>query len=412
MGVEVRVPVVDKFGNELTVEAEAGRSMASVLEELEIPTYAALVWVDGEIGIPEKVDVSAERDLRIQVIRNYDLFNKVHDMEVDRQTVDDPVYQRRYVDIESGMCVERVVEMDEREFREYVERKFAQNVTQHSMVENGDRVALGFSGGTDSTSLLCLFQETKDKLPDFELHPVTIDEVTDGADVDLHYTKEVCEKYGISDRHHVVPHEVTEDVFGMTEHFKRVLRDLADSPDGKQALYVGHHVIRRMVEHEAERHDVGTLTLGLELAEFVSSLLGTYTTGHPLAGLGRRIVGPMNYIYPLYNISKKEIEIYHQLVLRDIVGERELESYSTLNQLAPSDRAMYLHLADVLLDTWPGIETHLYYGYEKLQDRMESEPGTFQCDNCGGYSYYSEDRREETTCQSCRLLAKQGLIAT
>ena len=61
------------------------------------------------------------------------------------------------------------------EYRKQIWSKFIKAVKEFEMIKNGDRIAIGVSGGKDSLLLLTLFKELKkDRSFNFEIEPITL----------------------------------------------------------------------------------------------------------------------------------------------------------------------------------------------------------------------------------------------
>ena len=72
-----------------------------------------------------------------------------------------------------------------KEYRKQIWSNFIKAVKEFKMVEKGDRIAIGISGGKDSLMLLNLFIELKkDKSFDFDFIPITLDSGLDQKDFD------------------------------------------------------------------------------------------------------------------------------------------------------------------------------------------------------------------------------------
>ena len=71
-------------------------------------------------------------------------------------------------------------------------------VDDYKMIENGDRIAVGVSGGKDSVMLLKVLCDLKRFYPkDFQLVAITLDMRFDNQDGDFAPIKQLCEEYGI-----------------------------------------------------------------------------------------------------------------------------------------------------------------------------------------------------------------------
>src|SRR5918911_4091890 len=80
-------------------------------------------------------------------------------------------------------------------FMRSIESKVAKTISKYSMIEYGDKVAVGVSGGKDSLSLLYVLKMLFDQHSnnDNELIAVTIDEGIDGyRDESLQIVKDFC----------------------------------------------------------------------------------------------------------------------------------------------------------------------------------------------------------------------------
>jgi len=88
-------------------------------------------------------------------------------------------------------------------FLRSIEEKAAKAISKYSMIEYGDRVAVGVSGGKDSLSLLYVLKMLFDKHPNNgnELVAVTIDEGIKGyRDESLQIVRNFCSQLGVERR--------------------------------------------------------------------------------------------------------------------------------------------------------------------------------------------------------------------
>ena len=83
-------------------------------------------------------------------------------------------------------------------------------IEEYNMIENGDVIAVGISGGKDSLTLLCALAKLKVFLEkDFSLVAITIDMGFEGADFSK--IADLCQDLGVE--YHVVPTQIYEIIF-------------------------------------------------------------------------------------------------------------------------------------------------------------------------------------------------------
>jgi tRNA(Ile)-lysidine synthase TilS/MesJ len=120
-------------------------------------------------------------------------------------------------------------------------------VEQYEMIEDGDRIAVGISGGKDSTALLCILKELQRFYPKhFELVAVTIDTGFEG--MDFSPLTALCSEMGVE--HHIVQSDIARIVFDVRKESnpcslcarmrRGLLHDTAKEL-GCNKLALGHH---------------------------------------------------------------------------------------------------------------------------------------------------------------------------
>ena len=83
-------------------------------------------------------------------------------------------------------------------------------IRKYNMIENGDKVAVGISGGKDSLALLKILSEyRKFNGVDFELIGITIDQT--GGKTDFSAVKQMCDELDVE--YHLIPSDIFEVVF-------------------------------------------------------------------------------------------------------------------------------------------------------------------------------------------------------
>ena len=82
----------------------------------------------------------------------------------------------------------------------------------YNMIEDGDRIAVGVSGGKDSLALLCFLAKLKRFYEKkYEIIAVTLDAGFPGAD--LSNITRLCE--GLEIEHHIIPTDIYDIVFNI-----------------------------------------------------------------------------------------------------------------------------------------------------------------------------------------------------
>ena len=76
--------------------------------------------------------------------------------------------------------------------------KVIQTIKKYNLINSGDKIVLGVSGGPDSIAMLDILNQLKDEM-NFEIYVVHINHNIRGkdADEDEEYVKKFCEKYNI-----------------------------------------------------------------------------------------------------------------------------------------------------------------------------------------------------------------------
>ena len=83
-------------------------------------------------------------------------------------------------------------------------------VDDYSMIEEGDKIAVGVSAGKDSLTLLCAMADLRRFYPKkFELCAITVDMGFEGTDFSP--IKELCEKLNVE--YHIVPTQISKVIF-------------------------------------------------------------------------------------------------------------------------------------------------------------------------------------------------------
>lgn len=78
-----------------------------------------------------------------------------------------------------------------------IKNKVLETIRKYNLIENGDRIVIGVSGGPDSICLLHILNALKQEL-NIEIFVAHINHmIRDVADSETQYVKDFCEKIGV-----------------------------------------------------------------------------------------------------------------------------------------------------------------------------------------------------------------------
>ena len=191
-------------------------------------------------------------------------------------------------------------------------------VEHYKMIADGDRIAVGISGGKDSLSLLCILYSLREFLPySFDLVALTADMGFPGSDYSP--IAEFCEKMGIPfECVHTQLGEIIFDVrkeknpCSLCSRMRRGILHEAVQKLGCNKLALGHHF----------DDVVDTFMLNL----FYEGRLGSFSPVTYLSRRGITLIRPMVYVPEKdirYFVSKNDLPIQTSLCPADKNTERE-----------------------------------------------------------------------------------------
>jgi tRNA 2-thiocytidine biosynthesis protein TtcA len=188
-----------------------------------------------------------------------------------------------------------------------IAKKVTRAITEYNLVEDGDRIMVGLSGGKDSWALLQVLDVLRKRAPiDFSLVAVTVDSGFNGFRHDL--IARTCESRGWEYRiEHTEIGETMDDLLGA-----------ADTPCSLCAR------LRRGVLYRIAK-DVGAtkIALGHHLDDFVETLLLNLFFAGALKAMPARLVsdnGEHVVVRPLVYITESEARAYARERELPIIG--------------------------------------------------------------------------------------------
>lgn len=275
----------------------------------------------------------------------------------------------------------------ERHFIRMFDKRFRKTVRMGKMLRKGDKVAVGLSGGKDSTVLLHSLAELKKDLP-FELVAITIDEGIAGYRArTMKPAKTACEKLGVE-----------QHVFSFKELCGKTLDEIMKKDKGHiPCSHCG--VLRRYALNKAARElKVDKLALGHNLDDMAQTVLMNIMRCEParLARLNEPLTKSPRLIpriRPLMMAPEKEIAIY--AMLKGMPIERVECPYARF--------AFRGHVRKMLNETeerYPGTKFKIMSSFLEMEDALRSKYGKraslSECSSCG-------EPCSKSVCMFCRL---------
>ncbi len=280
-------------------------------------------------------------------------------------------------------------------FLAFVERRVKREVRSQVDLQGGERIAIGMSGGKDSSATAFLLAEFLRPRRNIELIGVTIDEgIASYRPEGIESARSLCGKIGIE--HRVLAYETTVG-HGMDEV---VSLDLVAIP----CSYCGPFR-RQALNRAATEVDADCVATGLNLDDTAQSILMNVARGdiEKLARLGPHEVrqpGLVPRIQPLRMIPEKEVYLY--ALLRGIEFHDATCPYAERAQ-----RGRFREIVHHLEDESPGTRHAIVRGYDELRPLLHAKypPATLNaCARCGEPTVHA-------ICKACELRGRIERLA-
>ena len=187
-----------------------------------------------------------------------------------------------------------------------IAKKVTRAITEYNLIENGDRVMVGLSGGKDSWALLNILDVLRRRAPiTFSLVAVTVDSGYDGYRHDL--IANTCESRGWEYR---IEHTGIGDV-------------MDDLLDGATPCSLCARRRRGVLYRLAQEVGATKIALGHHLDDFVETLLLNLFFAGSLKAMPARLVsdnGEHVVVRPLVYVSEAEARAYAKAEALPIIG--------------------------------------------------------------------------------------------
>lgn len=256
-------------------------------------------------------------------------------------------------------------------------------IDEFHMLEQGDRIVVGVSGGADSVCLLMVLWELG-KEKDIQLYGVHVNHLLrQEAQEEEDYVKELCDRLGIPFR------SFRKDVAAYAKEMSCSLEE------------AGRHYRYQCFEQVCEEEHCQKIAVAHHQNDRAETLLFHLVRGTGMKGLGSIPAVRGNVIRPLLYVSREQIEAYLQekqihyyidasnqseAYSRNVIRNRVIPQLETLNDQAISH---FAQIADQALEYWDYVEEqakeleqagvhHLEAGSEISADFLLPQPRLLQ----------------------------------
>ena len=192
--------------------------------------------------------------------------------------------------------------------------KVLSTINKHNLIESGDKIVIGISGGPDSVCLLHILSRLKEKL-NIELYAAHLNHQIRGieAQKDALYVSEICDEMGIT-------------------YFLKSIDVPKYCKDNSLSIEEGARKLRYEIKKRTKSNKIA---IGHNLNDQAETVLMRIMRGTGLQGLrGIEYARENGVIRPLLDIERKDIEEYckvHNLNPR--IDESNLENIYTRNKI-------------------------------------------------------------------------------
>lgn len=212
---------------------------------------------------------------------------------------EDAVIYRKYEG--RGLCQEH--------FSQSINKQVKQTIRKGNLVESGDTIAVGLSGGKDSAVLLEQLVEIFGDRPDIEIIGVSVHEgIDEYRDESISAAKELCEEY-----------DVEFKVGRYDDYYDLKMDDVAGAGELGNCTYCG--IMRRdMLNKLCREVDADKMAIGHNLDDEAQAIMMNHLKGDMkrLARIGSRTDSVSHEkfvprIKPLLECMEKEIALYSKI---------------------------------------------------------------------------------------------------
>lgn len=276
-------------------------------------------------------------------------------------------------------------------FSRSINKQVKKTVREGELVGSGDKIAVGLSGGKDSSVLLDQLVEIFGERPDVEIVAVAVHEgIDDYRDESISAARELCDELGVE-----------LEVGRYSDYYDLEMDEVAGAGQRGNCTYCG--IFRRDLLNQLAREvDADKIAIGHNLDDEAQAIMMNYIKGDTrrLARVGSRTdqVSHEKFvprIKPLLDCMEREIALYSELHDLGVIDRCPHVQESTL-------RPMVKSFLNRLESQMPGIKHSIVSQGHDLSTLVEEEfefdrDEIQECDRC-------DEPCSGEVCRKCQLL--------
>ncbi|MFB6292145.1 MAG: TIGR00269 family protein [Candidatus Nanohaloarchaea archaeon] len=289
----------------------------------------------------------------------------------------------------------------EKHFSIAINKQVKRTIREGDLVESGDTIAVGLSGGKDSAVLLEQLVEIFGERPDIDIVAVAVHEgIDEYRDESISAAEELCEELGVE-----------LEVGRYDDYYDLEMDDVAGAGDHGNCTYCG--IMRRDLLNKLCREiDADKLAIGHNLDDEAQSIMMNYIKGDKrrLARIGSRTDAVSHdefvpRIKPLIDCMEKEIALYSRIHDLGVIDRCPHVEEGSL-------RPMVKSFLNRLESQMPGTKHRIVSQGRDLSELVErdidwgdEEHEWQECERCG-------EPCSSDICRKCQLLEELRGSAT
>ena len=281
-----------------------------------------------------------------------------------------------------------------------INKKVKRSIRDGNMVESGDTIAVGLSGGKDSAVMLEQLVEIFGERPDIEIVAVAVHEgIDEYRDESITAAQEMCDELGVK-----------LEVGKYSDYYDLKMDDVADAGAKGNCTYCG--IMRRdLLNKMCRKVDADKMAIGHNLDDEAQAIMMNHIKGDMkrMARIGPK-KDPVDHemfvprIKPLRDVMEKEIALYSRLHDLGVIDRCPHVQESSL-------RPMVKSFLNKLESQMPGIKYSIVSQGREISDLVEGnidwddkDNQIKECERCG-------EPCSGGLCRKCQLLDEIKIAA-